>query len=134
MGLTKREKIDAIIAYVEKHKLTAYEIGTYAQHISIPTVDRIIHRKTNNPSEKNLDIILGYIEKVTREQGEREVKTVLINEPSTAYQVTQELLETQRELIKTQRILISTQQDLVNEKNLRVTELEKKLTGIKKKS
>lgn len=133
-GLTKREKIEAIIAYVEKHKLTAYEIGTYAQHISIPTVDRIIKRETRNPSEKNLDIILEYIEKVKREGGERAEETALINEPVTAYHVTQELLETQRKLIKTQQILIDTQQDLVKERNLRVTDLEKKLAGLKKKA
>ncbi len=124
-GLTKREKIEAIIAYVEKYKLTAYEIGTYAQDISIPTVDRIIKRETANPSGKNLDIILDYIEKTVIERENNEVEEDRVNEPLAAYYATQELLKTQRELIRTQR-------DLIKEKELRLTALEKELSAIKK--
>lgn len=123
-GLTKREKIETIIAYVEKYKLTAYEIGTYAQDISIPTVDRIIKRETANPSGKNLDIILDYIEKAIIGRENKETDGNRVNEPLAAYYATQELLKTQRELITTQR-------DLIKEKELRLAALEKELSDMK---
>lgn len=61
-NLTKREKLDFILKYININKTTAYEVGNNTD-LTIAAVDRIFKGKINNPQNSTINTIYDYLQK-----------------------------------------------------------------------
>ena len=82
-NLTKKEKIDFVIKYVNKYNITAYEIGTKTG-LNTSGVSRILNGQTKNPQKNTVNDIYNYIlENYSTE------KKYTVNEPTEIYLTTE---------------------------------------------
>jgi len=82
-NLTKQEKIDFVIKYVEKYNITAYEIGAKTG-LNTSGVSRILNGQTKNPQKNTVNDIYNFIL-----ENYSTNKKHTVNEPTEIYLTTE---------------------------------------------